>query len=334
MNYASAVNRRCFTIAVVGSSGGLGFALPKAQAQPQVQSFAKRPLRVVIPFAPGGGTDVIGRPLLAAMGQDLGQPLFIDNKPGGGTVIGSDIVAKSAPDGHTILMTTSSIAINAGLLPQLPYDTFSDLPPVGRICQGPNVIVVRADSPFKTLGDLIKYAKEHPGKLSYASSGNGSAVHLAAELFKSMTGTRILHIPYRGAGPAYTDLLGGQVDMLVGTAGGAHKFVQSGRMRALAVTSTNRVNAYRDVPTVAEMVPGYSAEVWYGIFAPKGTPPVILDRLNQALRKAVATSGYTENLAREGLAVTVNSPAEMAVFMREEVTRWRKVVAAGDIKPD
>ena len=330
MSHLCSIGRRRFTVAILGASSGLGFFLPEAQAQ----TFATRPVRVVIPFAPGGGTDVIGRPLLAAMGQDLGQPLFIDNKPGGGTVIGTDIVAKSPADGHTILMTTSSVAINAGLLPQLPYDTLADLSPVGRICQGPNVIVVRADSPFRTLHELIKYAKEHPGRLSYASSGNGSAVHLAAELFKSMTGTHILHVPYRGAGPAYTDLLGGQVDMLVGTAGGAHKFVQSGRMRALAVTSTHRVNAYRDVPTVAEIVPGYSAEVWYGVFAPKGTPASILNRLNQALRKAVATPGYAENLAREGLSVTVNSPSEMASFMREEVTRWRKVVVTGEIKPD
>jgi tripartite-type tricarboxylate transporter receptor subunit TctC len=326
------LNRRRFTAAVLGVGNGLRFS--HSQAQSLAQSFASRPIRVVIPFAPGGGTDVIGRPLLSAMGQDLGQTLYIDNKPGGGTVIGSDVVAKSAPDGHTILMTTSSVAINAGLLAQLPYDTLADLPPVGRICQGPNVIVVRADSPFKTLRDLITYAKQHPGKLSYASSGNGSAVHLAAELFKSMTDTRILHIPYRGAGPAYTDLLGGQVDLLVGTAGGAHKFVQSGRMRALAVTSTSRVNAYRDVPTVAEFVPGYSAEVWYGVFASKGTPTAILDRLNVALRKAVGTPGYADNLSREGLSVAVNSPAEMAAFMREEVARWRKVVVTGNIKPD
>lgn len=327
------MNRRNFNAAMLGG-GLLAVGQSQAQAQAQAQSFATRPIRVVIPFAPGGGTDVIGRPLLATMGQDLGQSLFIDNKPGGGTVIGSDIVAKSAPDGHTLLMTTSSIAINAALLPQLPFDTLADLPPVGRICQGPNVIVVRADSPFKSLRDLIAYAKEHPGKLSYASSGNGSAVHLAAENFKLMTGTRILHIPYRGAGPAYTDLLGGQVDLLVGTAGGTHKFVQSGRMRVLAVTSATRVNAYRDAPTVAEIVPGYSAEVWYGVFAPKGTPGSILERLNQALRKAVAAPGYAENLGREGLSVTVNSPAEMASFMREEVARWRKVVVAGNIKPD
>jgi tripartite-type tricarboxylate transporter receptor subunit TctC len=320
------LNRRRFNATLMAAGGSLGGA--------QAQSFANRPIRVVIPFAPGGGTDVIGRPLLTVMGQELGQPLFIDNKPGGGTVIGSDIVAKSAPDGHTLLMTTSSVAINAALLPQLPYDTFSDLPPVGRICQGPNVIVVRADSPFKTLRDLIAFANEHPGKLSYASSGNGSAVHLAAELFKSMTGLRILHIPYRGAGPAYTDLLGGQVDLLVGTAGGTHKFVQSGRMRALAVTSINRVSAYRDVPTVAELVPGYSAEVWYGVFAPKGTPQPILERLNAALRKAVTAPGYADNLGREGLSVTVNSPSEMAAFMRQEVARWRKVVVSADIKPD
>ncbi len=330
MQDISLLHRRSFNAALVAGAGSLALASAGVRAQ----VFPSKSIRVVIPFAPGGGTDVIGRPLLSVMGHDLGQTLFIDNKPGAGTAIGADFVAKSTPDGHTLLMTTSSLAINASLAPQLPFDTLADLPPVGRICQGPNVIVVRADSPFKSLRDLIAFARQTPGKLSYASSGNGSAVHLAAELFKSAAGVRILHIPYRGAGPAYTDLLGGQVDLLVGTAGGTHKFVETGRMRALAVTSPQRVGAYKDVPTVAEFLPGFTAEVWYGLFAPKGTPPAILERLNGALRKAIAVPGYAENLAREGMAVAVNSPAEMAAFMREEVARWRQVVVGANIKPD
>jgi tripartite-type tricarboxylate transporter receptor subunit TctC len=238
--------------------------------------YPSRVVRVVVPFSSGGGTEVIGRPLVQSMADILGQALIIDNKPGAGTVIGSDLVAKSPPDGHTVLMTTNALAINASLMPKLPYDTLKDLPPVGRICHGPNIIAVRADSPIRSVADLIRLAQDKPGRLSYASSGNGSAVHLAAELFKIMAKVQIQHIPYRGAGPAYTDLLGGQVDMLFGTAGGAHKFVKSGQMRAIALTSANRVDAYAGIPTVAETLPGYAAEVWYGMFAPKGTPMTLI----------------------------------------------------------
>ena len=291
-------------------------------------------IRVVVPFPSGGGTEVIGRPLVQAMAQDLGQSMIIDNKPGAGTLIGTDWVAKSAPDGHTLLMTTNAVAINASLVPRLPYDTLRDLPPVGRICTGPNVVVVRSDSPIKTLADLIHSAKTHPGKLSYASSGNGSAVHLAGELFKIMAQVQLQHIPYRGAGPAYTDLLGGQVDVLFATAGGAHKFVRAGQMRALALTSARRVPAYPDVPTVAETLPGYVAEVWYGMFASRGTPAAFIERLNAALRKAVTSNVYTSSLLKDGLEPSVNSPQEMSEFMKEDIERWRKVIVTAGITAD
>lgn len=290
------------------------------------ETYPTRPIRIVVPFAPGGGTDVVGRALAQAMSKDLGQPIIIDNKAGGGTVIGSDLVAKSAPDGYTLLMTTSSIAINASLVKNLPYDPKKAFSEVALICHGPNVLVVRTDSPYKTLNDIIKAAKEKPGKLSYASSGNGSAVHLAAELFKNMAKVDIMHVPYRGAGPAYTDLLGGQVDMLFGTAGGVNKFVESGKMRAIAVTSAERTSAYKDVPTIAESVPGYVADVWYGVFAPGGTPPAVLERLNAAIRRGAEAPDYRARLKNEGLTVAVNTPQAMTTFMRSEENRWRKVV--------
>jgi tripartite-type tricarboxylate transporter receptor subunit TctC len=268
------------------------------------------------------------------MAADLGQSIFIDNKPGAGTVIGSDLVAKAAPDGHTLLMTTSAVAINASLVSKLPYDTARDLSPVGRICHGPLVIVCRPDRPFKSVADIIRMAKEQPGKLTYASSGNGSAVHLGAELFKTMAQVDITHVPYRGAGPAYTDLLGGQVELLFGTAGGVHKFVEGGRMRAIAVTSAERSSAYPGVATVAETLPGYTSQVWYGLFAPGGTPAEVLDRLNAALRRAAAAPEYRAALEREGLQVSVNTPAEMTAFMRAEEARWRKVVTDARITVD
>lgn len=329
MDRPMTLDRRTFSRMLLASAGS-AVGAPAAFAQ----SNNKALIRVVVPFASGGGTDVIGRSLVQAMAEELGQPMIIDNKPGAGTVIGSEYVAKAAPDGLTLLMTTSAVAINASLIPRLPYDTLADLPPVGRICHGPNVIVVRSDSKFQTLADLIKAAKATPGKLSYASSGNGSSVHLAAELFEAKAGISLLHIPYRGAGPAYTDLLGGQVDLLVGTAGGTHKFVQSGRMRALAVTSVNRSSAYPGVPAVAEILPGFEANVWYGLFASKGTPQPVIDRLNGALRKAASIPAYKDTLEREGLTVSVNSPAEMQAFMAQEVETWGRVVRSAGIKPD
>jgi tripartite-type tricarboxylate transporter receptor subunit TctC len=232
------------------------------------------------------------------------------------------------------LMTTSAIAINASLVKNLPYNTMRDLLPVGRICHGPNVIVVRAESPFHNLNDIILAARAKPGALTYASSGTGSAVHLAAEMLKSMAKIHILHIPYRGAGPAYTDLIGGQVDFLIGTAGGVHKLVQGGKMRAIAVTSSERSAAYPGVPSVAETLPGYSANVWYGLFAPRGTPTSIIDQLNDALRRAVDVPSYRQSLERDGLIASVNSPGEMLTFMRTEAERWQKVVRDRGITSD
>ena len=298
------------------------------------QPMSNKPIKVIVPYSPGGGTDVIGRSLLQNMSALMGQAFVLDNKPGAGTVIGTDYVAKSEPDGKTLLLTSSAVAINASLIKNLPYNTLRDLAPIARICEGPNVIVVRADSPFLSIGDVIRSAKEKPGVLSYASSGNGSAVHLAGELFKLMSGTQIQHIPYKGAGPAYTDLLGGQVDMLIGTAGGVHKFVQTGRMRALGVTSAERSKAYPGVPTVGETLKGFVAQVWYAVYAPKGTPQDLINTLNEFTRKAVSIPSYQTTLESDGLLASVNSPVEMAVFMKSEVERWQKVVQQANISID
>lgn len=306
---------------------------PPARA---VEPYPTRAVRIVVPFAPGGGTDVIGRALLEGMQQALGQPVFMENKPGGGTVIGTDLVAKAAADGHTLLMTTSSVVINASLVPRLPYSTERDLKGISLICRGPNVVVTHAKSPFKTLADVISAARSSPGKLSYASSGNGSAVHLAAELFKSMAGVDITHVPYRGAGPAYTDLMGGQVDLLFGTAGGVAKFVEAGKMRALAVTSAQRSSTplYQTVPTVAETLPGYEAEVWYALLAPAATPEATLNRVYEALQKAAQTPAYGAKLAKEGLRLAMAPPAQTQRFLEADIARWRKVVVEGKVTLD
>ncbi|RKJ99339.1 tripartite tricarboxylate transporter substrate binding protein [Alicycliphilus denitrificans] len=331
-------NRRKFfqsTTAGAISAAAFGSALtPRCAWAQSSDGYPSRVIRVVVPFTPGGGTDVVGRALMEALSRELGQAIIVDNKPGGGTVIGSDLVAKAPADGYTLLLTTSALAINDSLVPKLPYKTARDITEVGLICTGPNVFVVRPDSPYRSVADLIQAAKARPGRLTYGSSGNGSSVHLAAELFKLMAQVDITHVPYRGAGPAYTDLMGGQIDFVVGTAGGVAKLVEAGKMRAIAVTSEKRTAAYKDIPTVAETLPGYAADVWYGIFAPAGTPPDVIAKLNAALAKAANAPAYKQRLGNEGLTVAVNSPAEMTRFMRAEEARWRKVVVEGKVSVD
>ena len=314
---------------------GAGCALAASPFAFAADAYPSRPIRIVVPYAPGGGTDVVGRALAQAMSKELGQPIIIDNKAGGGTVIGSDLVSKSAADGYTLLMTTSAIAINASLVKNLPYDTEKGFAEVALICHGPNVLVVRADSPFKTLQDIIKAAKEKPGKLNYASSGNGSAVHLAAELLKNMAKIDLTHVPYRGAGPAYTDLLGGQVDMLFGTAGGVNKFVETGKMRAIAVTSKERSGAYKNVPAVAETVPGYEAITWFGLFTTNGTPAPVIGKINAEVQKVFADPAFRERYITPNLFETMtSSPEQFAEFIRTDSLKWAKVIRDANIRVD
>ncbi|QHJ01370.1 tripartite tricarboxylate transporter substrate binding protein [Xylophilus rhododendri] len=307
-----------------------GLAAPALAAD----AFPSRPIRLVVPFPAGGGTDLVARTLGEGMGRELGQPLIIDNKPGGGTVIGSDTVAKSPPDGYTLLLTTSALPINATLIRKLPYDTVRDFSPLALVCRGPNVLVSRPDSRYKTIADVIREAKARPGKLTYGSSGNGTAVHLAGELFKSLAGIDITHVPYRGAGPAMTDLLGGQIDFVFGTPGGTGKFVDSGKMRAIAITSAQRSAVFKGVPTIAETVPGYEADVWYALYAPGNTPPDLLARLNAAVRKSADAPEFRKRVEAEGLSVAVNTPQEMTAFERAEEGRWHKVIVDGHITVD
>lgn len=328
------VNRRKFFQSTTAGAISAAALAPHWTWAQSPDGYPSRVIRVVVPFTPGGGTDVVGRALMEALSRELGQSIIVDNKPGGGTVIGSDLVAKAPADGYTLLLTTSALAINDSLVPKLPYKTARDITEVGLICTGPNVFVVRPGSPYHSVADLIQAAKARPGRLTYGSSGNGSSVHLTAELFKLMAQVDITHVPYRGAGPAYTDLMGGQIDFVVGTAGGVAKLVEAGKMRAIAVTSEKRTSAYKDIPTVAETLPGYAADVWYGIFAPAGTPPDVIAKLNAALAKAANAPAYKQRLSNEGLTVAVNSPAEMTRFMRAEEARWRRVVVEGKVSVD
>jgi tripartite-type tricarboxylate transporter receptor subunit TctC len=297
-------------------------------------AYPDKPIRLVVPFAAGGGTDLIARTLGAGMSTELGQQVIVDNKPGAGTIIGTDAVAKSAPDGYNIVIATFAHAINPSLQPKLPYSHEKAFAPITLIGKGPNVLVVRADSPYKTVKDIVDAARSKPGKLTYASQGNGTSAHLAGEMFTNLAKVQMVHVPYRGAGPALTDLLGGQVDMIFGTAAAVATFVDSGKLRAIAVTTPQPSPSYKGVPTVADAVPGYAVESWYGLYAPAGTPADVIDKLNAAAKKAARSPEFAKKVEQEGLIVTATDPAELDRYVKGEEARWRKIVKENNIKPE
>lgn len=296
------------------------------------QGFPNRPLKMVVPFPAGGGTDVLARALGEGLSRELGQPVIVDNKAGAGTVIGNDAVAKSAPDGHTLLLTTSAIAIVPSLYPKLPYAAETALVPVLLLGVAPNVAVVRAESPLRSPSDLLQRLRAEPGRLSYASAGNGTTTHLAAELLKSSTGLSMTHVPYRGATPAITDVLAGQVDLMFGTLPSVAPFIKSGKVRALGVTGAKRSPLFPDVPTFAESgAPGYSADVLYGVFVTGGTPASAIERLGAAVRQASRTEGFQRRAEAEGLVLTLDGAAEALRIQRAEEAKWRQLIKANGI---
>lgn len=297
-------------------------------------AFPEKPIRLVVPFAPGGGTDLIARTLGAGMSQALGQTIVVDNKPGAGTIIGTDAVAKSPADGYTLVIATFAHAVNPGLVAKLPFDTGKAFAPVILLGRGPNVLVVRADSPYKSVKDVIAAAKSRAGGLTYASQGNGTSAHMAGEMFTNLAKIEMVHVPYRGAGPAITDLLGGQVDMIFGTAAAVSTFVDSGKMRALGVTTPQASPAFKGVPAIADTVPGYQVESWYGLYAPAGTPADVIAKLNAAAAKAAHGPDFVKKVEQEGLTISAGSPAELDVYVRAEEARWKKIVKENNIKPD
>lgn len=303
-------------------------------ASAALAAYPDKPIRMVVPFAPGGGTDLIARTLGAGMSQALGQQVLIDNKPGAGTIIGTDAVAKSAPDGYTIVIASFAHAVNPSMVPKLPYNAEAAFTPITLIGKGPNVLVVRADSPYKTVADIIAAARAKPGKLNYASQGNGTSAHLAGEMFTNLAKVDLVHVPYRGAGPAITDLLGGQVDMIFGTAAAVSTFVDSGKLRPIAVTSAQPSPALKGVPTIAETVPGYAVESWYGLYAPAGTPADAVAKLNAAAKKAALSPDFVKKVEHEGLSVIASDPAELDRYVKAEEQRWRRIVKENNIKAD
>ena len=299
------------------------------------QDYPNRPIRLVVPFSPGGSTDGISRHLAQKLTAALGQPVVVENKAGAGGTLGTDLVAKSKPDGYTLLFVATSTAINQALFTNLPYDTMKDLEPVIHLVNLSGVLVVHPDVPAKTVKELIQLARSKPGTLNYASAGNGTTLHLAAEMFNALAKTDITHVPYKGSGPALTDLIGGRVQVMFANMPGTMQHVNAGRIRVIAVTDEKRSSVVPDVPTIAESgVAGYRATGWFGIMAPAGTPREIVERLNAEFNKALRAPELVEFMRNEGAELAGGTPQDFRAHLRAEVERWGSVIKSAGIKPN
>ena len=318
---------------IVSSIAVLGLTMLAFSSATARAGYPDRPVRIIVPFAPGGGTDIIARVLADAMSKDLGQPVIIENKPGAGTIVGTAAAASSAPDGYTLVMATFAHTVNPSLNSKLPYDTFKAFAPVALVARSFNIVVVNPKLPFKTLQDVIAYAKANPGKLNYGSFGIGTSAHLAGELFKNLAHVDLTHVPYKGAAPAITDLLGGQIELMFTTVASVASYIEGGQLRALAVTSAQRSPAFPDLPTIAEAgVPGYAAESWYGLYAPAGTPADAVARLNASVATAIRAGTFKKLETREGLTFAPGTPEDFDRCVRGEAARWHDLVTAAHIQ--
>ncbi|MET4803822.1 tripartite tricarboxylate transporter substrate binding protein [Bradyrhizobium sp. LB11.1] len=309
----------------------LATVLQSSLTMPARAEFPEKPIRLIVPFAPGGGTDTIARSLGSLMAKSLKQPVIIENKPGGSTMIGSEAVASSPADGYTLLVATLAHAVNPSMQPKMPYDTQKAFAAVTLIGDSHNVLVVRPDSPFKTVGDIIEAAKKSPGKFSFASQGSGTSAHLAGEMLKNLAKIDLLHVPYRGAGPALTDLLGGQVDMMFATNAAVAGFIANNRLRPIAVTAPAGQSKISGVPTVEETVPGYVVDSWYALYARSGTPQQIIDKIVDAVKVAAQDQSFIKRAEGEGITLRPGSPPELDAFVRADMERWRKIITENKI---
>ncbi len=311
----------------------LGAGVSVLSARARAQSFPSRPIRIVVPYSPGGGADTTARLIAPKLQEALGETIVIDNRPGAGGVIGDDVVAKAPPDGHTLLIGAFAHAVNPSLLPKMPFKTPDDFAPISLLVAVPELLVITPSHPAKTVGDLVAMAKAQPGKLFYASSGNGSAQHLAAELFKMRTGTDIGHIPYKGGGLAVADVAAGHVPFYFGNMSSALPQARAGRVRALAVTSPQRSPAAPDVPTMAEAgVSGCEISEWNALIAPAGTPPEVIERLHVEMAKIMRMQDIKEKFADLGAESIGSTPQELAAFLAAEMVKWAEVVKTADIR--
>ena len=315
----------------------LAVVLPLAALAPSAsaQDYPNKPVRIIVPFAAGGPADVYGRLLAQRLGDALGQPFVIDNRPGGGSVIGTDAVAKSAPDGYTLLLMSNTHTVNESLMPQKPFVLMRDFVGIAPINYSDLLLVVHPSVKANTIAELIAEAKAAPGKMSYASSGPGTPYHMAGELFKAMAGVDILHVPYKGSAGARTDILGGQVQMMFDAVTVMAQHAREGKVKALGTSGTTRSSVLPSVPTIAEAgVPGYETTIWLGVMAPKATPPAVVDKLNAEIRKIVSQQDLRDNWAKQGAVPMTMTPTEFARYLEQDIVKWERIVKISGAKPD
>jgi len=319
--------RRQFLSLIAGAA-----ALPAVSRTAYAQTYPTRPVRWIVPFAAGGPTDILARLTGQWLSEGLGQPFIIDNRPGAGSNVGTEAVVRAPPDGYTLLLVGPPSAINATLYDKLSFNFIRDIAPVVGIIRVPNVMVVHPSVPAKTVPEFIAYAKTNPGKINMASSGNGTSPHLAGELFKLMTGVDMVHVPYRGAAPALTDLIAGQVQVYFATAPTLIDYISTDKLRLLAVTTATRFDALPNIPAVDDFVPGYEASSWYGVGVAKNTPAEVVDKLNKEINAALANPKNKARLADLGGTVLAGSPTDFGKLIADETKKWAKVIRAANIK--
>jgi tripartite-type tricarboxylate transporter receptor subunit TctC len=309
-------------------------ALPAVSRFAWAQSYPTKPVRIIVGFTPGGTIDILARLIGRWLSERLGQPFIIENRPGAASNLGTEAVVRAPADGYTLLLFNSAAAINATLYDKLSFNFIRDIAPVAGISRESSVVVVNPSVPTKTFPEFIAYANANPGKLSMGSSGNGSAAHMAGELFKTMTGINLVHVPYRGSAPALTDLLSGQVQVMFASMPSTIEYTRAGNLRPLAVTTAMRSEALADIPSVGEFVPGYEASAWYGAAAPKNTPAEIVETLNKEINAALADPKMKARLADSGGTVLAGSPADFGRLVADETEKWAKVIKLAGIKPE
>jgi tripartite-type tricarboxylate transporter receptor subunit TctC len=316
---------------------GIAGMLASGTAAAQPPDYPSKPIRLITPFPPGGGTDVVARIIGERLAEQLGQPVVVDNKGGAGGVLGTELAAQAPPDGYTLVLGSSAThAVNPSLYSKLGYDPIADFVAISPVAATPLLLMVNQAVPAKTVAELIALAKAKPANagLTYASAGPGTAQHLGGELFKAASGTNLLHVPYKGAGPAMTDLLAGHVDMVFDTMPSALPQVRTGKLRILGISSATRSATLPDVPAIAETLPGYEMTTWWGLFAPKGTPAAVVERLNREVKLAVASKPVLDKFKMAGIDASWSSPADFAALLKREVPKMRKVIQQSGAKVD
>ena len=322
-------------VLMLAGAGAFAALLAAPDTSAQAGNYPDKPIRFVVPYPPGGGTDVIARIVHERFQAALGQTILIENRGGAGGSVGTDVVAKAAPDGYTVLFTLSSHTINPAIFPKLSYDTVKDFEPIGSVASLPQILVANPQFPANTVAELITLAKAKPGSLSFASVGNGSPGHLAGELFKIRTGTQMTHIPYRGGGPAVTDVMGGQVPLLWVSSPAAAQFVKTGKLKALGVSTLKRSAAFPDVPTMQEAgVADFEVDSWYAMFVPAKTPAAIIDRLNRALNTVVGDASIREKLLAQGSEGVGGTPEALGRTVAAELPKWAKLAKDANIRAE